>query len=681
MGYVLGIDVGGTFTDFVAYDEVSRNVEAWKGFSTRDNPADGVLSGLADFPHRNEVTSIRLGTTIATNALLERRGANVAFVTTRGFRDVPFIQRGNRRFHFNARWVKSAPFIRRERCYEVSERIDCEGAVLTPISEADLEAVAERIREAGDVEAIAVAFLFSYINPAHEIHARDVLAARFPDLPVSASFEVLPKWKEYERSSTTIADAYVKPIVTRQLKTLEDRLAEVAPAASLVVTKSNGGQASVAGACAAPVQMTLSGPTGGVVAARFIGALTTRENFVTLDMGGTSTDCAIAIGGEAELTTDFEIEFGIPIQIPMVDVRTIGAGGGSIAWVDKGGLLRVGPQSAGAEPGPVCYGRGGTEPTVTDANLVLGRINPESFLGGSVALDVEAARAAFARLGERFGTNAEEAALAVIAIVNTNMVGAVRTTLIEKGQDPSRFALMCFGGAGPLHAGDLAVMLGSGEAIVPVHPGQFSAFGFTATDARVDRQRTVQMTSGRMDRDRAADVLATLEVECREQLREQTADGDVRISRNLDMRYHGQNYELSIPITADAFAADRLDDLWRTFHAAHKARFGFDIPGEVVEIVNFEVIAVHELPKPDLPPLPRQAGPPAPVATRAVVYTDGKRDTPVYRREHLGAGAALNGPAIIEETVTSTLVLASQHLTVDAIGNLLITTGKKEAAS
>ncbi|MGM4985897.1 MULTISPECIES: hydantoinase/oxoprolinase family protein [Rhizobium] len=670
MTYILGIDVGGTFTDFVAYNEQSREVTVWKDFSTPGDPSDGILNGLKQFPAGEEISGIRLGTTIATNAILERNGAKVAFVTTQGFRDVPFIQRGNRRFHFNSRWVKPQPLIERSNAFEVLERIDCDGNVITPLDMASVAKVADAIAAKPEIKAISLCFLFSYINPEHEIAARDFLASRFPHLPISISYDVLPKWKEYERASTTIADAYVKPIVTEQLGELESRISDAVGAARVVVTKSNGGQTTVKGACDAPVQMTLSGPTGGVVAAQFIGSLIGEKNFVTIDMGGTSTDCSLIVNGSASITTDFEVEWGIPIQVPMLDVRTIGAGGGSIAWIDKGGLLRVGPESARSRPGPICYGRGGTEPTVTDANLVLGRINPDNFLGGTVNLDMEGARAGIARLAEKLRMTVDEAALAVIKIVNNNMVGAVRSVLIEKGESPDKFSLMFFGGAGPVHACDLLKDLSMSRAIIPVHPGQFSAFGFTATDARVDRQRTVQMTSNRMDFARATQLLKELEDDCLAQMHAQGFTGSIDIERRVEMRYHGQNYELSLPLRFTSFDEATAKELWTSFDKAHEDRFGFNIPGEFIEIVNFNVTAYETLGKPQVPKLAQSTSAPKPVSMRSVGYDEGRHDTPVYRREELFAGDAIQGPAVIEEAVSVVVLHPDQEMHVDDYGNL-----------
>ena len=678
MSYVLGVDVGGTFTDFVAYDTLTGSVSVWKDFSSPGDPGEGILRGLKQFANTKEIVSIRLGTTIATNAILERKGAVIAYITSKGFKDVPFIQRGNRRFHFNARWIKPQPLVAREHCFEISERMDCDGNVLKPLNEDDVLAVVREIRRVGHVEAIAINLLFSYINPAHEMRVREILTQELPHIPVSASFDVLPKWKEYERASTTIADAYVKPIISRQLPELERKINGDMPDAQLVVTKSNGGQVNVAGACASPVQMTLSGPTGGVIAAQYIAHQIGEPNFVTLDMGGTSTDCALGVNGKVPLTTNFEIEWGIPIQVPMVDVRTVGAGGGSIAWVDKGGMLRVGPQSAGSKPGPVCYGRGGVQTTVTDANLIAGRINPDNFLGGTVKLDVVAARKAMSSLADTLGLSVDETAMAIIKIVNNHMVGAVRSVLTERGEDTSRFALMCFGGAGPVHACDLLQSLDMEKAIIPIHPGQFSAFGFIATDARVDRQRTVQMTSNRMDVRRANEVLRTLESECVAQLEEQGGDAAIRVSRQLDMRYHGQNYELSLPFDSGEFNTKTLAQLWVDFNAAHNERFGFNIPGEVIELVNFSITGVQETAKPRIPPRESSTLAPIPIQYRSVMFDSGRQHTPIFRREDLMASQTILGPAVIEEDVSVLCVNPGQRVRMDGFANLIITTVQQE---
>ena len=672
MRYLLGVDVGGTFTDFVAYDSAARATRTWKVPTVASDPIAGILDGISQEILPSEIALLRLGTTVATNAILQRRGARVAYVTTRGFRDVPFIQRGHRKAHYDMSWVKPKPLVLRRHCFEVDERIDAHGKVVTPLDEAGLERVAAAIAAEPDIEAVALCFLFSYINPDHERRAKQILEARIPDLPISTSFEVLPKWKEYERASTTIADAYLKPLVSARLHSMRQRLTNLGVEAPAVVIKSNGGEMTLDAAAESPVNLAMSGPTGGVIASRHLAQLSEIDNLVTLDMGGTSTDVATILGRQESFTTAFEIEWGLPIQIPMLDIRTIGAGGGSIAWLDNGGMLRVGPQSAGADPGPACYGHGGTEPTVTDANVVLGRIDPENFLGGRMRLYTEAAEAAVDRLAERLGNSREEMALAILRIATNNMVGALRSVLIERGLDPRDFTLATFGGAGPLHAADLMIEMGIPRAIVPPHPGQFSAYGFIVTDARVDRQRTTQLTSRRFDPERAQAIVEGLVEEAVAELDSQGFKSERVVNRALEMRYLGQNYELEMPIEPTALAADRVDDLWTAFHRAHEQRFGFAIPGETIEIVNFLVTVVSISSKPDLPEVPRAQAPALPSLHREVGHADGRRLTPVYRRNDLRDGHVIDGPAVIEEAASVTIVRPSQRLSVDRFGTLHI---------
>jgi N-methylhydantoinase A len=672
MRFMVGIDVGGTFTDFVAYDGDTKEIQVWKHMSVPRDPGEGILQGLAQFPHRGEIRNIRVGTTVATNAILERKGAKVAFVTTKGFKDVPFIQRGNRKFHYDINWAKPKPLVKRRKCFEIAERIDSHGKVLAAPDEAVLRELARRAAADPEIEAVAVMFLFSYINPAHEILVKKIFAEVAPNLPVSISYDVLPKWKEYERASTTIADAYIKPIVAGQLGDMKRKFAAAGVTQNVAVIKSNGGEMTLEAAALSPINMTVSGPTGGVVAGKHVARLLGIGSLVTIDMGGTSTDCSTIVGGQESFTTGFEIEWGLPIQIPMIDIRTIGAGGGSIAWVDKGGMLRVGPHSAGAAPGPACYGRNGTDATVTDANLVLGRLNPSYFLGGTMALDAKAADDAVSRVAAQIKKSRGETAMAMVRIANTNMVGALRSVLTERGLDPRDFTLMPFGGAGPLHACDLIEEMGIPRALVPNHPGQFSAYGFILTDARVDRHRTLQLVSRRFDRERATQVLQTLVDEAVGELKAQGYVDNIEIFRSLEMRYLGQNYELELPIAFDTFTPETTAALWNQFHAAHLARFAFDIPGETIEIVNFSATVVSTTPKPVFREIERASGDPKPVEKRSVVYVDGHHESPVFRRDALRAGHRIKGPAIIEEAASVTVLNPGQAIDVDRFGNLAI---------
>ena len=667
---LVGIDVGGTFTDFVAYDPDSGTIKVWKNLSTPADPTDGIIDGLSHLDGDLPNAKLRLGTTVATNTILERKGATVAYLTTRGFRDVPFIQRGNRKTHYDITWIKPDPLVKHRHCVEVDERIDRDGNVVTPIDEDGVRALARSL--AGEVDAIAVTLLFSFIEPAHERRIAEILAEELPDVPVSLSFDVLPRWKEYERASTTIADAYLKPVMSRYLTRMRDRLVTTGLRGHVSVIKSNGGEMTLAAAAAAPIHMTVSGPSGGVIGAKFLACQTGIDHCVTLDMGGTSTDCSTIVDGQENFTTNFEIEWGLPIQVPMIDIRTIGAGGGSIAWVDKGGLLRVGPQSAGAAPGPACYGAGGDQATVTDANVVLGRINPANFLGGTMSLDPAAAAAAVAAVADRIGQSTQEAALAIVRIANNNMVGALRAVLIERGLDPREFTLFGFGGAGPLHTCDLMHEAGIPRGLVPNHPGQFSAYGFIMTDARVDRHRTVQLTSQDFAMDRATKVLQELTATTLEDLASQGYREDLTVQRAIEMRYLGQNYELEVPVAFDSFDAATTQATWQAFHDMHQARFGFNMPTSAIEVVNFMTTAVSVTAKPALPELAAAAGPAAPTDHRIVVYENGPHETPIYARDDLLCGHRLNGPAVVEEAASVTVLRPGQTLEVDRFGNLLI---------
>lgn len=671
MQNIVGIDIGGTFTDFVYYLRESKKIEFWKELTTPDDPVAAVIAGLKRVQNLTGADKIRLGTTIATNALVTRQGAKVGYVATKGFRDIPFIQRGDRRSHYDISWIKAKPFVQRRYCYELNERLSAKGDVLVPLDEAEVRELARTIKMES-IEAVAICFLFSYMNPGHEIRAREIVAEEIPGIPISISYDVLAKWKEYERASTTIADAFLKPVIARHFDGLQDRLGVAGVGGTVGIIKSNGGEATMANAAANPVQLTLSGPTGAVVATRALARLTGIRNLVTFDMGGTSTDCSTVFDGREHITTSFEIEWGIPIQIPMIDIHTIGAGGGSIAWIDKGGMLRVGPQSAGSAPGPACYGRGGSEPTVTDANVVAGRLNPKYFLGGRMALDADAAVAAVGRVAKSLKMPIDQTALAMIQIANNNMLGALRAVLLQRGFDPRDFTLVAAGGAGPVHTCDLMRLASIPSSLVPNSPGQYSAFGFIVTDARVDKHRTAPQTSGAFDGNRATRVMKELVENAIQELKTQGYTDNIEIYRSIEARYLGQNHELEISFPADEFTGETVSDLWRRFHEEHKARFGFNIRGETIETVTLKVVAVSLLKKPDVTTLPTQIGIPGPVGMRSVFFEEGWLEVPIYNRQSFGQGCRITGPAVIEEEASATVLCSGQHLTVDPFGNLLI---------
>jgi N-methylhydantoinase A len=670
---IVGVDIGGTFTDFVSYDATTGKIENWKNLTTPANPIEGVLEGLSKIESMATVNKVRLGTTIATNALLTRKGAKVAYVTTDGFKDVPFIQRGDRRSHYDITWIKTRAFVSRADCYEVAERISALGEEVLALDEASVRRVAKAIREDGSIEAVAVCTLFSYVNPKHEDRIAQILAEELPNIPISSSFNVLPKWKEYDRASTTIADAFLKPIVQESFARIKTCLDDLGIGDKVGVIKSNGGESSIWGAAATPVQMALSGPTGAVVATRTVAELTGIKNLVVFDMGGTSTDCATVVNGQENITTDFEIEWGIPIQVPMIDVHTIGAGGGSLAWIDKGGLLRMGPQSATSVPGPACYGRGGLEATVTDANVVLGRINPDFFLGGRMKLDAGAAHRAVARIADKLNMAVDDAAMAMLQIANNNMLGALRTVLLQRGLDPRDFTLLSSGGAGPVHICDLLEISGIPQGLVPNYPGQFSAFGFIMTNARVDKQRTIQQVSTRFDALAVDEAMTSLVSSAISELTEQGYVENIQVQRSIEARYLGQNHGLELPVNVASIDAQSADQLWQKFHEIHKARFGFSIPGETIELVTIKAVAIASSEKPQIPTLALAQSPAKANASRKVRFEEGWLDTPVYDRETLLQNHVITGPAIIEESASVTILRPNQQIRVNEYGYMLVT--------
>lgn len=672
MNKIIGIDIGGTFTDFVSYDSATGAIENWKNLTTPKEPIEGVLQGLGEVDDLGGVAKIRLGTTIATNALLTRRGAKVAYVTSKGFRDVPFIQRGDRRSHYDITWIKTKPLMKRADCHEIAGRLSAKGEVVEPLDEEAVRELAERIRADGTIEAIAICTLFSYIDPSHEQRIRDILCEELPGMPISISYDVLPKWKEYDRSSTTIADAYLKPVVSDNFQRMQKRLDAIGIGGKVGVIKSNGGESTLQGAAEAPVQMTLSGPTGAVVATRALSQLTGIKNLVTFDMGGTSTDCSTVVDGMEHVTTSFEIEWGLPIQIPMIDIHTIGAGGGSIAWIDKGGMLRMGPQSAGADPGPACYGRGGENATVTDANVVLGRINPDYFLGGRMKLDADAAHRVVEKIARQLNLSVDAAAYAMVQIANNNMLGALRAVLLQRGLDPRDFTLVASGGAGPVHICDLMDISGIPQGLVPNYPGQFSAFGFIMTDARVDRHRTVQQISKFFDGKRATDAMTELVDGAIGELVAQGYSQKIEIYRSIEARYLGQNHELELTFPANEFTDAAIEDMWKRFHEEHDSRFGFSIPGETIETVNLKVVAVAVSEKPDMRELEKGTGTPQVSGKRDVRFADGWHKVPTFDRSTFLQGQRITGPAIIEENASVTILQPKQTLVVDRLGNLII---------
>jgi N-methylhydantoinase A len=674
MGVRVGIDTGGTFTDLIGFDGGTGRLIFSKMPSTPSDPVRAIADALAaSGADQRAIEFLIVGTTVATNALLQRKGAEVIFVTTEGFEDVPYIQRMNRRYHYSLEWTKPQPLVKRRDIVGVSERLDAAGRVVIPLSPAALErlgnAIEERLvgRDRKHV-AIAACLLFSYIDPQHELRLGEFLRRRFPDLPVSLSHQVAPIWREYERGSTVIADAYVKPIIGSYLGSIRRRFDELALQAPWALMKSNGGNAAPASAEAQPIQLLLSGLSGGVIGGAHFGKLAAESQLITLDMGGTSCDVGIVRDGEIGYTTNFEIDWGLPVAAPSVDLTTIGAGGGSIAWVDKGGFLRVGPQSAAAEPGPACYAKGGSEATVTDANLVLGRLNPDYFLGGKLALDPGAAARAVTQIAEPLGMALEAAAQAIIDVANENMANAIRVLSIDRGLDPRSFALVAFGGAGPLHAVAIAGKMRMSRVVIPLYPGLCSAFGALIADLQVNKVQSKSFRSDGVGAETVRQHFAALVRDAVTELREEGFDGRPEIHRMISMRYAGQNYEQDIPVATDVESEAELHEAFAAFERRHEAFYGYSISGEVIELIRFNVTAIGRTPKPNLPPIARTCAV-RPIGERPVYFPDaGFLAAPIFRRDQLPAGVSLSGPAVIEEAGSTVLLHPGNALEVSPIG-------------
>ena len=676
--YRVGIDTGGTFTDLVALDDKSGRIRTVKVPSTPQQPAAAPLAAIGQSAlTADEIGRIVLGTTIATNARLQKKGATVLYVGTDGVQDVPIIGLIARKEAYNPAWEKPSAGVLRRHVFGVAERVDHKGNVLTPLERTELvrlgDWIGERIASAPAQEwAVAVNLLFSYVVPDHEEAIGAYLAERFPDLPVSLSSDVCPIWREYQRSATVITDAFIKGIIDRFVGRLSADLTTAGIEAPLSLMKSNGGHLQAESAGDAPVQLLLSGLAGGVIAGARFARDHAEGNGVTLDMGGTSCDVGLVTDGAFGSTTEYEVEWGVPVSALFIDYTTIGAGGGSIAHVDVGGLLRVGPRSAGADPGPASYGQGGTEPTVTDANVVLGRLDPDYFLGGEMTLDAARAHEAVAGLGQQLGLTPVETARAILETAAENMADAIRLMTVERGIDHRDYALIAFGGAGPLHAVDVAAPLEMKKVVVPPHPGLCSALGTLLTDLRVDRARTVNHRSDGVDLDLLNDQLRTLAREAVDELRRDGLEGEARVTGHISMRYAGQNFGELVQLDTLALDEAGFARALEGLHRQHEELYGYALRDKVVEMTEVRVIAVGEE-RTDAALSAPAAGSGRPHAHREV-YFEGEAplETPVYRRAALAAGSVVAGPAIIDEMDSTTLVPPRSEVEVGGDGSLIV---------
>jgi N-methylhydantoinase A len=672
--FTVGIDVGGTFTDLLAIDPASNEVRLAKVPTTVENQAIGFMAALAAASLDPALLqAVVHGTTTTTNALLERKIARVGLITTRGFRDVLELGRRTRPQPYGLRGT-FRPVIDREVRLEVPERMDADGKVLTPLDEEAVAGAAKALLAAG-CEAVVIHFLHSYINPAHERRAAEIVRGLWPNAYVTAGHVILSEYREYERGVTAAVNASVQPVLDRYLSRLRTELKAKGFDRDLLVMQGNGGTISSQLIAEAAVNTVMSGPASGVMAAAYTGRASGHPNLITYDMGGTSTDVGLIENAVPQVSGELEIEYAMPIHVPMVDVHTIGAGGGSIASVDAAGMLRVGPESAGARPGPICYGRGGAEPTITDANLVLGRLNPDKLLGVDHPVTLAHVRDLMReKVGQRLGLDAESAAAAVLRIANDRMAGAVRLVSLSRGHDPRDFALFAFGGAGPLHATALARELGIPTVLVPARPGITNALGCVVADLRHDHVRTVNKPLSAVDDATVARIYA-----------EQAAEGEATIARegvpvrelrrvlSADMQFQGQSHILSVGVeSADIGVAG----LHKAFAAAYWRRFGIELPEIPPVLVNLHTAVIGVRPEISLGALAATERAPtlaaAKLGTRRVWFSDGWHDTPVYAREKLPLDATLEGPAILEQLDCTTVVEPGDTVRQDRLGNLLI---------
>ena len=676
--YRVSMDIGGTFTDVVAYDEATAKYTVGKASTTPHDLTEGVMAGLSQVVQTPKDISFTVhGTTQGINAFLQRRGVRVMLLATAGAGHVYHIARGNRARLYDIHYRKPEPLVPLSDIVEINGRLRSDGVEREPLDETGIRAAANRFRAEG-FGSIAVAFLFSYVNSAHEVRAEQILREELgPDVQITLSHRVAREWREYERTSSAVLDAYTGPIIRRYLERLESEMQDQQLGVPLHVMQSSGGIVTARSARDLPLQTLLSGPVGGTMGGVALARLLDRPNLICVDMGGTSFDVSLIHDGHPDVTNEADLE-GFPILMPVVSIHTIGAGGGSIAYTEAGGL-RVGPESAGATPGPACYGRGGSRPTVTDANLVLGRIDPSWFAGGTMSLDRALAADVVDHLGTDLGLSTEVMAEGICDVANAKMAQAIRNITVEKGIEPREFSLVAFGGAGPMHAVFLARELEIDEVIVPSFPGAFSAWGMLETELRRDLSQSHYLAFDRVDLADLAQRLQSMEAEAVAAVEHEGARSDViRTQHAVDIRYVAQEYTVTVPIlfAAEPLEAGFRETLPERFHEAHRARYGHSNPGAPIEIVTLRTTAVGDLGRPI--PKPAELRPESPFLfdTRDVVFDGAPRATKFIRRRDLAAGVTVEGPAVVVEQTATTVIPPGAQLRVDQIGALIVNVGR-----
>jgi N-methylhydantoinase A len=697
----LGVDVGGTFTDAVLISEATGETQIAKVPSTPADPSTGFMNAVdrildvaKSSPHN--ISYLVHGTTVATNSLIEGKTSRTAFITTGGFRDMLELARQVRPSLYDVHFEKPPPLVPRNLCFEVQERLDADGNELEPLDEPKVREIAAKLSQEG-VISVAVCFLHSYRNPAHERRVAELLLEHNPDLIVSLSSSVCPEFREYFRASTTVVNACIRPVLESYLQGIEKRLRSKGMDAELLIMQSNGGVLTFKTGAEKPAYMVESGPAAGVIVSSFIAGGLGYDNVISFDMGGTTAKVGLILDGRPKVTKEFEVGAqalpgmgqsrgsGYPILVPVIDLVEIGAGGGSIAWVDSGGILRVGPQSAGADPGPICYGMAGEEPTITDANLVLGRLNPEFFLGGEMSLDIAAARKGILeKCAEPLEMDVLECANGIVEIANAKMTNALRIMTLQRGYDPRELVMVAFGGAGPLHASRLCAEMQISLLIVPPSPGTASALGLLVTDLKHEFSRSRIMQEGHEDIDEIDRIFSSMEEAGGSVLnREGLSAEDIEFRRQIEMRYSGQSSELAIDCAGGSLTPEKLKTVRDQFHVEHDRAYGHGYPDEPTELVNFRLTAVGSIRKPQLREIAPAKRPvsEAEKGSRSVFFgVAGKfLTTTVYDRARLAAGHRFEGPAIVEEMDSTTLVQPGFRVEVDRYGNMLVSAVAKAA--
>ena len=668
--YRVSADIGGTFTDIVVDDTENNSIKTIKVLSTPENPANAVFNGLNSNLEIENIDFIVHGTTVGLNAFLERKGSRVLLIMTKGVSDTYTIARGDRKELYNVRYTKPGTLVPRKDVYEVEERTMWDGSIKTKLNEDDLSNIAEIINKE-DIKAVSICFLHSYVNPQHEIQSRNYLSKLIKeDVVISLSHEIAREWREYERASTAVMNSYIGPVTNNYLKSLQKQLEGSNYKKPLYIMQSNGGVIRAESALEQPVKTLLSGPVGGTIGGQALSKLIKRPNLICVDMGGTSFDMSLIINGKPSVTNETEQEF-IPLLIPLVDIHTIGAGGGSVAWLENE-ALRVGPRSAGANPGPACYGKGGQEPTVTDANLYLGRLGNESKLGGWMDLDLNASESVLKSLSEKLNISSTELAEGILSIINAKMADAIRTITVKEGIDPREFSLVAFGGAGSMHAVWLAEELEINEIIVPNDPGTFSAWGMLQTDIRRDLTVNFYQNFQSLEKEKLLENFNKLKDEAIALLKsENVNENDMSFSLTADMRYIGQEYYVNVDIS-EPFD---LNEINNNFHKTYEKQYGHSTPEGPSEFINLRLIATGKIKKTDsVKSIENDKT--IKDSKRKIIFNQKEYETKIYARHNIRVNESFDGPAVIEESTATTVIPPNYSIIKDEFGNIIITKDK-----